>query len=333
MKKTLVALAALAVVGAASAQATLTGKVGFAYQGYSAKAMTATVAAARTQYAAAVVDAPLVAAVEMTGLAMTDATFNLGMTEDLGGGLTAAGSIGFDAGSAQFGLQQNRRNTSMSVVGGFGTVAFAQTRTTTLLQSAFLSPAVNYWGVVDSGIITRVATDSLTYTSPAIGSIKLSAGVNEMGTDGNETPAINGVGLGASYAAGPVGLAVAYKSISAGYKALTTGVRTNHLEAMASYDLGVAKVAVGFDGARANVLESATEGNAVSLSVSMPLGAQAVAGFDYATRDANTFAQYAIQYNLSKRTALNGSFGNLSNTKVDNVTTGNMYRIAIWHTF
>ena len=63
MKKTLVALAALAVVGAASAQATLTGKVGFAYQGYSAKAMTEAKSADRTQYAAAVVAAPAVAAV------------------------------------------------------------------------------------------------------------------------------------------------------------------------------------------------------------------------------------------------------------------------------
>ena len=333
MKKTLVALAALAVVGAASAQATLTGKVGFAYQGYSAKAMPATTATARSQYAAAVVDAPLVPAVEMTGLAMTDATFNLGMTEDLGGGLTAAGSIGFDAGSAQFGLQQNRRNTSLSVAGGFGTVAFTQTRTTTLLQSALLSPAANAWSSSDAGIISRSTTDQFAYTSPAIGAIKLSAGVSELGTDGHETPAINAIGLGASYAAGPVGLAVAYKSISAGRAALTAGVRTNHLEAMASYDLGVAKVAVGFDGARANVLESATEGNAVSLSASMPLGAQAVAGFDYITRDANTFSQYAIQYNLSKRTALNGSFGNMSNTKVDGVTSGNMYRLAIYHTF
>lgn len=333
MKKTLVALAALAVVGAASAQVTLTGRVGFAYQGYSAKALAPVTAAARTQYAAETYAAAGAAAVEMTGLAMTDATFNLGMTEDLGGGLTAAGSIGFDASSAQFGLPQNRRNTSLSVNGGFGTVAFAQTRTSTLLQSALLSPAVNYYGVTDSGIITRSATDSLTYTSPAIGNIKLSVGVNEMGTDGNETPSINGLGLGAIYAAGPVSLAVAYKSIASGYKALTTGVRTNHIEAAASYDLGVAKVAVGFDGARANVLESATEGNAVSLSASIPLGSMAVAGFDYVTRDANTFSQYAIQYNLSKRTALNASFGNLSNTKVDGITSGNMYRLAIWHTF
>ena len=333
MKKTLVALAALAVVGAASAQVTLTGRVGFAYQGYSAKALAPVTAAARTQYSAEAYPTAGAAAVEMTGLAMTDATFNLGMTEDLGGGLTAAGSIGFDANSAQFGQQQNRRNTSLSVNGGFGTVAFAQTRTSTLLQSAFLSPAVNYYGVVDSGIITRVPTDTLTYTSPAIGGIKVSAGVNEMGTDGNETPSINGFGLGAIYAAGPVSMAVAYKSIAAGYKALTTGVRTTHFEAMASYDLGVAKVAVGFDGARANVLESATEGNAVSLSASIPLGAMAVAGFDYATRDANTFSQYAIQYNLSKRTALNASFGNMSNTKVDGLTSGNMYRLAVWHTF
>lgn len=128
-------------------------------------------------------------------------------------------------------------------------------------------------------------------------------------------------------------MAAAVKSVSAGYKALTAGVRTTHLEANASYDLGVVKVSLGFDGARANILESATDGNAVALSASMPLGAQAVAGFDYVTRDANTFSQYAIQYNLSKRTALNGSFGNMSNTKIDGLTSGNMYRLAIWHTF
>jgi len=97
MKKTLIALAALGVVGAASAQVAITGGVAYGIQNK--------IGASTAKFH------------------MTNADIYFSASEDLGGGLSVAAATGISM-EGGYGNTSTTENTSLSMTGGFGNVTF-----------------------------------------------------------------------------------------------------------------------------------------------------------------------------------------------------------------
>jgi predicted porin len=338
MKKTLVAIAALAAVSAfAQSTVTLSGGLGMGFQ----------------QKPNAVKD---------KGFGVTDYTIRLSGSEDLGGGLkanftmelsdaassavnklcqdaanvvTQAPSSGVCAAGStlintrafnngQYRSTVGRDNTRMSLSGGFGEIALRNTRSTDLITQAFVAPASLNDGFYDGSVISRVAGDGFGYSSPNFGGFRFGIDYFESSTDGNITPVNKTVTLGGSYSNGPLLIAAAHKSTSG----LPAGVKKTNLELLATYNLGFATVGLGFDGKRAGL---AADKNAFALGIAAPFGPVTV-GVNYAKRDTAKIVEAVAKYDLSKRTSINASFGKQSNAaKTDDPNS--QYRIKVQHNF
>jgi predicted porin len=335
MKKTLIALAAVVAAGGAFAQSTvsLTGGVSFAFQSVPS------------------------AVGNISGLAVTDGSLYVNATEDLGGGMKAAAFMNFDNGPAQFNDPTgfNRRAMGLSLMGGFGRVSFANTRSSDLIASAWISPSNLSNGFYDNGIQGRAPIDALTYTTPSFSGFTASLAYVESGgvalvagaqaNVGYSTVNGNGDGsgkyttttsvLGLQYANGPLAGALAFKTSSYNndYPVPAAAIaRSTNAEGVISYDFGVAKVALGFDTATAGVVASSfNDATSWALGLSVPIGAVTV-GADWVQRDNQNAYQVGMKYDLSKRTNVNLSFGRstvLSNALVD----GSQYRLSLNHAF
>jgi predicted porin len=309
MKKTLIALAVLAASGASFAQSsvTLSGVVGMGYQTSSAG---------------------------VKGLSISDSTIAVGAVEDLGGGLKANFAMAFDATGSTFASNLLRRNTSVGLSGGFGSVTFANTRGSELLTSAMVAPSYLPDGMFDkSGIVNRTQVDVIQYTAPSMSGFTpylqhVETGTTTTQADGNGAPTFRTNVLGVTYAAGPLAVGLARKNTSG----LPSGAVTSNTEAFATYDLGVAKVGVGYDSKMNedntnNAISSANAAKAAtSFGVAVPVGALTV-GANYAVRGTAKVTEFAAKYDLSKRTAVRLSTGKQS------VDTSNQNRIAVVHNF
>lgn len=288
MKKTLVAVAAMASVSA-FAQATLGGEVRFGYQ----KAPNATTTTKAD-----------------TGFTLTDATFRLGMTEDLGGGLKAAANVTFDQDSGAFAKPLNRRNTSLSLTGNFGRISFNQTRSSDLLTNAMVAPSNLPEGLYNtSGIVARGGIDTLGYALQ-VGDFSGSLTYVESNNDGNVNPGRTTIVVGVGYANGPVAAGLAFKNTN-GKNGFPAPTNKSNTEAFVTYDLGVAKLGLGYDSktfAGGGVTAANAEKSAISMGVSAPVG-PAVIGLNYAKRGTAKVTELAANYALSKRTSINASFG------------------------
>ena len=334
MKKTLIALAAVVAAGGAFAQSTvsLTGGVSFGFQ------------------------SKPTAVGNVAGLSATDGSLYVNVSEDLGGGLTAAASMNFDNGPDQFNIAGfNRRAMGLSLAGGFGKVSFANTRSGDLIAGAFIAPSNLPNGFYDNGIQARSAIDILTYTTPSFsgftgnlsyvesgGSLALGYPANGAG-DGNNKFTTTTVVLGLNYANGPLAGGLAFKSsnyngdYANGAATVAAGniARSTNAEGVISYDFGVAKVALGFDTGTAGVVTSAfNDATAWAFGVAVPVGAVTV-GANWAQRDSINAYEVAVKYDLSKRTNVNLSFGRGNSPVVmPNATTdGSQYRLSLNHAF
>lgn len=241
-------------------------------------------------------------------------------TEDLGGGLTAGfwleSAVNPDAGTSNASRFWHRRS-SVSLMGSFGEVRLGRYLTNNFTAFADFDPfGTNGKGdvnklhnVLSSGASTNVRADNIVgYFLPAMGglygSVELSAGE---GNDGNKS---TGVRLG--YAAGALNVTGAVAST----KAPVSNFKRNTVAG--SYDLGVVKLMGAFT---QNKYMSRKQ-TLVNLGATMPLGSGSLRA-SYTNIDANTAAeavtgdakQFAIGYvhDLSKRTALYGTYSRISN--------------------
>jgi len=98
MKKTLIALATLGVVGAASAQVSISGSIAFGIQN--------TMADSTAKFH------------------MTDADINFSGKEDLGGGMTVSAATSISNEGLRNGGDTSPNNTSINISGGFGSVTY-----------------------------------------------------------------------------------------------------------------------------------------------------------------------------------------------------------------
>lgn len=306
MKKSLVALAALAVVGAASAQSTVTlfGIVDASY--------------AHTSGGGVSRDG-------MTNSGLNSSRLGFKGTEDLGGGLKAGfwleGDLMNDVGagrSAGGGLDFARRSY-VSLTGGFGEVRLGREYSPTFWNTTIYDPfGTNGIGSSNApGMIGNVnavrSNNSVSYLMSAGG-----VSVHAMYAFGEQPSNIDSnvgdyAGIRVAYAAGPLDIAAAFGNAKGAIGA--DDVRTVNFGV--SYDLGMAKpmLQIGQD-----KNDSKKVGN-VLLGVTVPLGQgelrAAYSRYDTKATGFDTvdWSKLAVGYgyNLSKRTQVYGTLAKVSN--------------------
>jgi len=290
------------------------------------------------------------------GLAISDANLNLAVTEDLGGGLKAQASYLLETGFHR-GAAVTRADSSISLGGGFGSVAVRNTRNSDQL-SGIMSAAVNLPdGIYDStGILSRSSIDTASYTSnEIIPGLRASLTYVEA-NDGNQSvTSVNGSQnvLGASYTAGPLTVGAAYKmkpkdatAVAATFTSTATTANTWGLKPKAnaelsvSYNLGFATVAYAYDGATSEGTATAADtttlgtaaldaaaiasravalaGNKAANGLSVTVPMGAVSlGLNYAKRGDFTYTGVGATYAFSKRTSLSFATGTKSAKDAD----------------
>ena len=295
MKKTLIALAALAST-AAFAQSTvnLTGKFGVAYQ-----------------------QAPGATA----GLAVTDGDVVFSAVEDLGGGMKAAASMAVKVRGRAASGSVDGRDATVSLMGGFGAVTLGAVEAGNgIIGRGFAGAPVSLADGFDGSVLSGPSNvDWLRYTSPALvpGLTANYQRVDSIGTPGSGKGALQANVIGVDYAAG---------AISAGLDFTKFSDSTKRTRLSASYDLGVAKLGFGVEKPRAG-------DNQIALGVSAPFGA-VTAGLIYAKAGDNKGFGIGANYALSKRTVINASFGKVDAGGADgSATNDNQYRVRVMHSF
>jgi len=351
MKKSLVALAALAVVGAASAQVSITGTTSFSYQ----TSLTG-----------------------KQGIAMSDNSIFLGDTEDLGGGAKLVMSTGFDAGgrnNATGGGNFGQENSSLTVSGSFGAVKLQSYESDGPFAAVEgLSGASLDVGMFDSNAaglakrfrngISYVAPSMAGFT-PALTYVTLAGQYGPNETLGEKTKVVPAV----TYKAGALTVYGEYAVFNGSYNA-SAGATTSADDGVtqptvtALYDFGAAQVGAGWT-------KASNDDPVVILGVSVPVGnltfGLATASYAYSggvkttvngvttnnSRTANvsasgtaTFTEASVAYALSKRTSVKASFGMVNDQGValaNNFTTAYptteglvqncQYRVGLFHSF
>ena len=271
MKKTLIALAAVAVTSTAMAQVTLSGGVAYGY---------------------AVNDST-------SGFGTDDAYLKFAASEDLGGGLKLSASIGID------GLIETVSGASTALANG-NNITLASGMGTLSMTTGVGGDAVALDQVMSLGNGTVGST--IAYTAPAFGPVTVSftrkSGSAVLGEGAGGSNASLNI-LGAKYAAGPVAAGLSLLSWND-----STSVADARTVITASYDLGVAKVGV-FYGKESYTTAGMTDRKNTAIQISAPVGPVSVSyergsasGGNIATGHTNKGNSLSISYALSKRTAL-----------------------------
>ncbi len=307
MKKTLIALAAVAATGAAFAQSSVT--------------------------LFGVMDIN-VRNVKQGGQSLTSmsqdgtASSRLGFrgVEDLGGGMKAGfwleAPINPDTGGTT-GLNFVRRST-VSLMGGFGEVRLGRDYTPTFWNHTVYDPfgtngvgsSVNTFGVLGSGATTLVRADNtLAYFTPNMGGFQAQLQFAIKETKASNAPN-EYAGLRLVYAAGPLSVALAAASEGS---SLTNNNSYKRANIGASYDLGVVKPMFQYAQAtfQPNVGAEAKV-RMVLIGATAPVGPGLLkasyvrSNYDNFAGDANQWA-LGYEYGLSKRTAVYANYARISN--------------------
>jgi len=298
MKKTLIAMAAVAVAGVASAQVTITGKIGFGVRDSSTTAKT--------------VD-------------WTDGGVTFAASEDLGGGLSAAASMSI-SGLTSHGAGTTGDGASVSLSGGFGKLAYASGSSDT--DRLGVASGLNISATSDAvfgGSGAGVA--KLEYTLPAIvDGLTVTARISGAAGGGDEIGLTNkDAQLRLAYTTGALG--ITYNTIGGTSPATDMG---------ATYDAGFAKFAYAAD--VSGTYTAAVQRKRSEFSVSVPMGALTLAastGTRQASSDGSTYVrakanEFNASYALSKRTTVNAAYGNFT-TRTGAAQSANTIKLV--HTF
>ena len=342
MKKTLIALAAIAAVGAVSAQVTITGGISVGMQSNLAK---------------------------VSGITMPDNTLYVGASEDLGGGMKASAAMTIENDTYR-GAAFTRADQSITLTTPAGALVIRNSRSGGNQGAAQIGPvslADDQW---TSAVITREAIDAISFTVPVNANISVTggyvegkddalaaAGVKNLAaatTTDAAAAAIKAGAAGASGAVSPASTSIAgavkYSgnglTITAGYTSTTftdnlmallvplrkaaskSDIQTTSFDVSAIYDAGVAKVGFGYDSSRRGY--TSADKAAMLFGVSIPMGAITLGG-NYGSRDEANFLQLGAQYDLSKRSNLNLSWG--QDKQGAGKDTNSQYRLSLNHSF
>jgi len=326
MKKTLVAIAALAAVTGAMAQVTISGIVDQSVTRIITKDSSASTTATTTSI----------------GSQYTGADLNIGGSEDLGNGLTARFNVGMflDADSA-FATDATNYQSFVGIAGGFGDVQIGQFFS--VMHSVNASyDAAGYSQVNTSHQVTQGASGAvganlgqlvanhIQYTLPKLVdglTVKVSKAYGEA-VFGDQTQ------IGAMYSAG--GFGAGYAQSREATSATTTTAKSSY---GLSYDFGVAKLVYS---AQARKLSTAATGDSgTQYGVIVPFGALSIGvsmtSYKMPSLAVNTGGSgYNVlaKYDLSKRTALIAQTGrDTIDTGTNKGDTSAQTSFGLWHSF
>jgi predicted porin len=279
MKKTLIALAAVAVTGVASAQVTLSGQLAYAWES--------------TSSADAV-------SVKTSGLGVTDGNLTFKASEDLGGGMKIMASQEFVSRGRDTAM--TGRNATLTLVTGMGNLTVGSVEAGNGILGLGGAGAPVYG--MDNGVTLAGAgnVDVAAFSLPSMNGFTLTLKSLDAPAGGVSS---NGGGITSvqlQYAAGP--LAASVDSTNWGGAFAT--VRGKRTRMSASYDLGVAKVGFGVEN-KDNGL--AADGSDRVMGVSMPMG-NMLFGINVAsssvdgTAGNNKGTDLGMKYSLSKQTSV-----------------------------
>ena len=319
MKKTLVAIAALALVGAASAQSSvnLTGKFRFAYE--------------------ATNSGTGVAGAKANGLRVTDGNVVFAAVEDLGGGLKAGVSMDVRVRGRGAAGVVDGRDATVYLMGGFGSLVGGA------VEAA--NGIIGYGGAgapvigLDNGVSLDggVNVDWLAYTTPNMGgftgTIQMVDSLTNPGAGGLQSSAAtqDGVLVGVAYSNGPVNAKLDYTSY--GLNGAAAGA-DNRLRISGNYNLGVATIGAGY---QTKETTTAVEDKQYILGVAAPFGPVTVdANYTRRTQTGGlkvTAWDLGAHYALSKRTGVQVGYQTIDSNSAlvpNNVTA---FRIRMLHSF
>ena len=300
MKKTMIALAAVAAVGAASAQVTLGGEFAWGYGNYNT------------------------AGVDSSGGGIDTSQVAFSAKEDLGGGMSIAYKATVNLGEYDAGAKAD--DQSLTLTTPMGALSLLTYKPGQWVVGT--AGSGTWYGLDGRSVGARAKRDGYAFTIPVMTGLAVTAAFTEPAGStgegvGNAGQSGQGVyNFGAKYSAGPVVLSGAFLSLSnAGTSDATkdTVVRLG-----GTYDLGVAKVGAAYEGAKLSGGGTNTE---TAFALTAPLAANLSIAATYAsTALTSTFApiagssgtrngyQVQAQYNLSKTTYIIGSYGSWTGT-------------------
>ena len=275
MKKTLIALAAVAATGAAFAQSSV------------------------TLYGVA--DASLAKVTGKSAYLSSAGTMNNGTsrwgvrgTEDLGGGLKAGfnfeqGLSLNDGSLSKSGAGEFGRAAWMNLSGGFGELRLGRTLNPSFYAAAAweLTGAANYSVVVSQfgGVLGGIRNSSqIAYTTPNMGGFSATVGYVLKGNSADEKAKVD---LNAIYANGPLSVALGYNKVQDAEKNVHVGAR---------YNFGVFTLAGG-------IIDPAGDAKGFTIGGSVPLGpVNLVVDVARDTEFKDTDLLVEVKYPMSKRT-------------------------------
>ena len=340
------ALAAVAVSGAAFAEVTITG--GFSYGYKTSKSNVAAVTAVDGTYfdptnasspvgqgqtlpaggtwLVAPVAAVAAGTARASGFGVDTAAITIAATEDLGGGLTASGSMSL--GGLTRGDTPTGEDFKMSLSGGFGTLMLGQIEIGSGIRGLGTAgaPVNNMEGEVMDAASS--GTDIIKYTAPAMGGVTVSASLTEakgLGT-GSSAGQSKAITVGAVYAAN--GLTASLDTTNWDNNAKTYDSR---YRIAAKYDMGVAAVGIGHEDID-NVGTGSTKFTVMGVSV--PLGSVTL-GAATVTKKVTGAAKVSgntigASYALSKRTSVTA---NTASWKTAGAVSENKSTLLLNHNF
>ena len=289
MKKTMIALAAIAAVGAASAQVSITGEAAWGfYSGTSAAGVTA------------------------SGFGIDTAQLKFSASEDLGNGMKASAGLSLNTGNHSAGTSSD--DQSISLTTPVATITLTTYKPGDWVSGA--SGAATWYGLDGKVLGARSTRDALSVALPLATGLTLTAAylepANVLGEGTGDAAGTQALyNLAVKYVAGPATLQAAF--VQATNVVKTSDAKGDTITRLGGkVDLGVAMVGAGLQIGKLGAGGTNTQ---TALSVSAPLSgnfsAQAVFGannIDSSTAEATvpigrrTGYMLGLTYNLSKRT-------------------------------
>jgi hypothetical protein len=288
MKKTLIALAALGVVGAASAQATVSGDISYGHRSSKSNADVVT-----------------------KGFGARTGNITFSVSEDLGGGLSVSGSMGIDGVNGDRTITGN--SASLKVAGSFGTLALnagEESCNGVVGQAGGVNlEDINIGFACAAGAAgTTGHSDNFTYTTPAMGAFTATILVGD-DTHGYGSGAKNATVFYVNYADGPIKAGVNWTDYSGNLATFS-----NRTRATLSYDTGMAVLSTGYS--TGGVANGTNKNKQTVFGLSIPMGATTV-GIGYAKDDDTNVTKASginVTYALSKTTSLTLNHASASGT-------------------
>ena len=329
MKKTLVALAAVAVTGGAFAQATMTGAIAYGFSSQTSSSNVTT-----------------------SGMGVDDAEINFAISEDLDGGNKLSGGFGFGGGGKAAAVTANDWNLTLTGASG-AKLVMKTTQAAEYLSGGIAGAGANYEiDLTYTGLLTRPYNDAVSVSFPVFEGATLTvthtepdyaigggsaANIGVLATTTTSAGTMQRYNTAAlTYKAGALVVDGQYRSYD-DQQTLNTVYANTKNRFSASYDMGVAKIGAGIDTTVYTYGNSNTK-TLVGMTVpmgQMNLGAQllTVTASGNATSSSNytrTATLIGGQYNVTKRTYATAQYytGDVGGTS--NI---NGYVISLYNTF